>query len=495
MHSTKWSRGLVALLAAVAMTACSGSGKKSSDGSVSVSVAAASGIATQVWIRVYGNGVDRTIQAVGDAQNRVFTASFTLLPPGNYLVHGWGYDQAVDAVMVPPAPATYENRGGDIPLTIVAGQNTPLNITLQELNPAATLSHAPVISFISASMFNVEVGASSVTLTARATDADLNLLDWTWNDAGAGTFGTPGGSFTVDPETFSTTWTPAPGTSGLVTISLTVTDSTLNASTISILLNVVPAGTGTGSATITATINAVPMIVDPLVVANGQIPANTLTSFGTSAYDPDPIDTPIFTYDNDCGGQFSNQLEAPFDPASAVGQANPIISTVDFLAPSPAPSSGVCNVSVTVADSRGSSVVQNLVITVADPLIAYAPEFTLNTYASPATSALFPAAAGSVVSFQAEAFQRVGSGTVNVAPGSFSWVFPAEGTVAPESGSGTLSQRAWTLPAAPSLCTLPAGSGQIVPYNVSVTAIGAVPVGVAGPLDTTKTISIQVACP
>jgi hypothetical protein len=514
MQTTK--RILVVALA-VAMVACGGTKKKTDTGGFSVTVAAATGVAQAVWIRVQGIGVDRTIPATSpDASNRTFTATFNLLPPGTYSVHGWGYDPA-DPVQVPPAPATYETRSvPDQTFVVTAGNTTTAHIVLQEVNPPAGLQNAPVINFISASAFSVEMASTTaVTLTARVTDVDGNLNGFAWSDGSDplavppianGTFSTDTGSLAGADQLITTTWTPSPTFQGPVTISLQVVDSTNNASTIAILLNVLPPSATTGTLVVVADINSVP-IVDTsanLFVADGQIeptagvvpaPLASQTAVSIFAYDPDPQDVLTFAYSSSCGGSFS-----PASESSVTGgftATNMFQSITTFTAPDVAPAGNFCTLTVAITDGRGSSVQQSVVIFVGPPTVAYAPEFTTNTAAVPVTSTFFPARPGDIVAFNAEAYQYVNAVQTFLPTAAFTWTFGypiADGALTNVSAPGALSSTVqWTIPAAPSLCAgLPPASP--VFYTASVQAAGFSP-NPAVILDSTRAISVEVICP
>ena len=118
-------------------------------------------------------------------------------------------------------------------VTISANQTTLVAITLQQLNPPPPFDNeAPLIDSLVASSTSVHPGGS-ISLVATAHDPNPgDTLSFAWS-ATAGSFSSASAA--------STSWT-APASTGLQTLTLTVTDSRGLASSVSLAVNVTPGG-------------------------------------------------------------------------------------------------------------------------------------------------------------------------------------------------------------------------------------------------------------
>jgi hypothetical protein len=390
MRNNRWSRVVLAVLAASGM-ACSGGAQKSEAGDLSISVAAISGGPQIVYVRIYGDpdvqpGVTPPYQQIASATSvdatGKFNVSLTAIPVGTYKLHAKGFD-AFDAVY--DDAAVWESGTPDPTITIVAAQTATGNLMMQQVDVPVISNKAPYVDFLSASSataWSAAYGglATSVTLNARAKDGDANLSGYAWfDDVGgafdaAGTGNISGGIASIGPVA----WTPPANFTGTAVLSLEVYDVTLNASRVALTISVT-ATPGFGSAIVAVGYNSAPIDVDPLlanfifdpitgaVSGGGQIAAGADTLLTVSGYDPNG-DVLTFAFADDCGGSFGavNQVGTGTNVGTDLAMAD-----VVFTAPATAPSSGICTVTATLDDANGGQQFVNLELTIGLPTPVY----------------------------------------------------------------------------------------------------------------------------
>jgi hypothetical protein len=160
-------------------------------------------------------------------------------------------------------------------VTITKGTTTMVAVVLQQVTPPPAYGEqVPIIDSLVASTTSPATG-DIVTLVAAAHDpSPTDAITYAWSATG-GTF-----SSTTSP---STSWT-APATNGPQTITLSVTDSFQETTTLSITMSV-SATNGTGSATVTLTLNTWPVVsvvtATPTLINVGQ--TTMLTANATDA--------------------------------------------------------------------------------------------------------------------------------------------------------------------------------------------------------------------
>jgi hypothetical protein len=299
-------------------------------------------------------------------------------------------------------------EGSTSGVTISPGQITLVAITLQEINPPPPFSNeAPIIQSVVASPTTVLTGGT-VSLQATAQDPNAgDTLSFTWS-AAAGSFASP-----TQP---STSWT-APGTSGPVTLTLTVSDGHGASSSVSITVNVVNGG-GQGGAVLDVHFNSWPLVAG-LTASATRLDVGQSTTVVATASDSDG-DALTYQWAATCAGTWTNATS----------------STASFT-PSAIPS-GACNncqLTVSVADGRGGQTTGTVALCVATtPTNSSQPTF-IRTYQSalnvpPSQQITFEATARDA---QNSAMTFVWSATV--------------GTLGTPQSSADTSRVVWTAPA------------------------------------------------
>jgi hypothetical protein len=302
---------------------------------------------------------------------------------------------------------TQRFQGQTSGVTISPNQTTAVAVTLQEIAPPPPYANeAPVIGSVVASSTSVQAGAS-LSLTASVHDpnaGDTLTLAWT---ASGGTFSAPAAA--------TTSWT-APSSTGVQTLTLTVTDSQGAAVSASLTVNVV-SGTATGNAALHISFNLFP-VVSRVSASLNRLDAGQSTSVSAIASDADG-DSLSYQWTASCPGTWT---QATASSASFVPSSVP---------------AGVCNncqLTVTVQDGRGGQTTGslNLCIT-ASSTERFAPLVT-NFYQS-ATST----APGQTVTFDVTAMDPQSSSL------TFVWTSNT-GSLATAQNTVSTSRVVWTAP-------------------------------------------------
>ncbi|QSQ26439.1 kelch-like protein [Pyxidicoccus parkwayensis] len=292
-------------------------------------------------------------------------------------------------------------------VTISANQTTAVAIVLQEVSPPPPYGNeAPVIDSLVASTTSVQTGASlSLTATVHDPNAgDTFSLAWT---ASGGTFSAPTAS--------STSWT-APASTGVQTLTLTVTDSQGAAVSVSLAVNVV-SGTSTGNAAVNISFNLWP-VVSRVSASLNRLDAGQSTSVSALASDADG-DALSYQWASSCPGTWTNSTS----------------STASFVPSSvPAGACNNCTLSVTVQDGRGGQTTGSLALCVATASTERFPPSFTNYYQS-ATST----SPGQTVTFEVTAMDPQSSSL------TFAWNADT-GSLAAAQNTASTSRVVWTAP-------------------------------------------------
>jgi N-acetylneuraminic acid mutarotase len=302
---------------------------------------------------------------------------------------------------------TQRFQGQTSGVSISANQTTAVAITLQEIAPPPPYANAaPVIDSVVASSTSVQTGAS-LSLTASVHDpntGDTLTLAWTAS----------GGSFS-SPTAAATSWT-APSSTGVQTLTFTVTDSQGAAVSVSLVVNVV-SGTSTGNAAVNISFNLFP-VVSRVSASLNRLDAGQSTSVSATASDAD-ADALSYQWTATCPGSWTHATS----------------SSASFV-PSSVPA-GVCNncqLTVTVQDGRGGQTTGSLSLCVAVASTnRFPPSFT-NVYQS-ATST----SPGQTVAFDVTALDPQSSSL------TFTWTSNT-GTLGTAQNTANTSRIAWTAP-------------------------------------------------
>ncbi|HEX8436902.1 Ig-like domain-containing protein, partial [Archangium sp.] len=200
-------------------------------------------------------------------------------------------------------------------ITLTANQTTAVAITLQEQAPPPPYGNeAPVIDSVVASPTTIQTGGS-ISLTSTTHDSNTgDTLSFLWTGT-AGTFATPTAA--------NSTWT-APSSTGIQTLTFTVTDSQGAAASVSLAVNVVSSATS-GNAALTIAFNLYP-VVSKASASRNRLDVGQSTNVTATASDAD-------------GDSLSYQW-AVTAPCTGTW-TNATSSTASFV-PSAIPS-GVCN--------------------------------------------------------------------------------------------------------------------------------------------------------
>ncbi|SEU38238.1 Kelch repeat-containing protein [Stigmatella erecta] len=245
-------------------------------------------------------------------------------------------------------------------ITITAGQTALVALLLQEVNPGPPFQNeAPLIGSLAASTTSVPVGGS-LTLAVTAHDPNPgDTLTYAWTATG-GTFSTA--------STASTSWT-APASSGIQTLTLTVTDPGGLSSTAAVAIHVLQ-DEQQGSAQLSVTFNRFPsvtaMAASPTLLAVGQA-----TSVSATASDPES-DALTYAWTASCSGTWTT-------PSAASAQFTP--------SDLPTGACNNCRLTVAVTDGRGGSTTGSVALCVSNaPRINHFPPRIANFYQSSATA-------------------------------------------------------------------------------------------------------------
>ncbi|NNB88073.1 Kelch repeat-containing protein [Corallococcus exiguus] len=292
-------------------------------------------------------------------------------------------------------------------ISILADQTTLVAITLQQINPPPPFENeAPIIDFVAANPSTVAAGGT-VSLFSSAHDPNPDdTLSYAWS-ATAGTFSSASEPFT--------SWT-APATTGIQTLTLTVTDSRGLASSALLVVNVLPEGEG--EAELSISFNSAPE-VSSLDASPTQLVVGQPTTVSVTASDPDG-DNLSYAWSASCAGTFS-------DTSSDFTQFTPSLA--------PAEACNNCRLTVSVSDGRGghNTGTVALCVTSTPPVNPIAPVI-LRSYRSSDT-----ASPGQVLTYEVVASDPRGSAL------TFSWD-ASTGTTDVPAPVGNRSRITWTAP-------------------------------------------------
>ncbi|HYO66017.1 MAG TPA: kelch repeat-containing protein, partial [Archangium sp.] len=308
---------------------------------------------------------------------------------------------------------TLRFQGQTAGVTLTANQTIAVAVTLQQVPPPPPYGNeAPVIGSLVASTTSVQTG-DSLSLTATVHDpnpGDTLTLAWT---ASSGTFSAPTAT--------TTSWT-APASTGVQTLTLTVTDSQGAAVSVSLAVNVL-SGATTGNAALTISFNLWPT-VSKVSASLNRLDAGQSTTVSANASDVDG-DALSYLWTATCPGTWTNATS----------------SAASFV-PSSVPA-GVCNncqLTVTVQDGRGGQTTGSLALCVATSSTDRFPPSLINFYQSATTTS-----PGQTVAFDVTATDPQASSL------TFAWTANT-GSLAAARDTASTSQVVWT---APSSCVRP----------------------------------------
>jgi N-acetylneuraminic acid mutarotase len=302
---------------------------------------------------------------------------------------------------------TLRFQGQTAGVTLTANQTTAVALTLQEVPPPPPYGNeAPVIGSLVASTTSVQAG-SSLSLTTTVHDpnpGDTLTLAWT---ASGGTFSAPSAT--------TTSWT-APASTGIQTLSLTVTDSQGAAVSVSLAVNVL-SGATTGNASLHISFNLWPT-VSKVSASRNRLDAGQSTTVSATASDADG-DALSYQWASSCPGTWTNATSraASFVPSSV-----------------PAGVCNNCQLTVTVQDGRGGQTTGSLALCVATSSTERFPPSFTNFYQSATTSS-----PGQTVAFDVTATDPQASSL------TFAWTANT-GSLATARNTASTSQVVWTAP-------------------------------------------------
>ncbi|WNG27104.1 kelch-like protein [Cystobacter fuscus] len=315
-------------------------------------------------------------------------------------------------------------QGAASGITLAENQTTLVVITLQEVNPPPAFDNeAPLIDFLEASAISVPVGGS-LSLVASAHDpnpGDTLSYDWT---ATSGSFSSPSNS--------STSWT-APASTGIETLTLTVTDSRGLSARVVLAIQVSLNG-GTGEAQLSIAFNSSPRVAS-LTASPTRLPVGQTTSVSVSASDPDG-DILSYAWSASCAGSWSNasSSSARFTPSLL-----------------PAGACNNCRLTVSVSDGHGGLNTGTVALCISNTLPSHQfPPDILRTYRSSDS-----ATPGQVLTYEVVASDPQGSDL------SFYWE-ASTGVLDPPSRDASRSRVTWTAPSCVSDSTPPSITVNVV---------------------------------
>jgi hypothetical protein len=308
------------------------------------------------------------------------------------------------------ASSTLLFRGTTSGVSIVAGQTAFVAITLQQVNaPPAFSNAAPLIDSLVASSTSVAAGGT-LSLVAAAHDPNAgDSLTYAWTSTG--------GAFS-SASTASTTWT-APASTGLQTLTFTVTDSGGLSAHFSLTINVLTGG-GQGDARLSISFNTSPLVAS-ISASASQLDVGQSTSVSAAASDSDG-DGLSYAWSASCAGSWA-------DAASSSARFTP--------SELPDGSCNNCELTVTVSDGRGGQSTGTVALCVSDstPTPRHLPPLIIRSYRSADS-----ASAGQVLIYEVVASDPEGSAL------SFSWS-ATTGTLGAPANSASNSRTSWTAPA------------------------------------------------
>jgi hypothetical protein len=295
-------------------------------------------------------------------------------------------------------------------VSIVADQPALVALSLQQVNaPPPFLNEAPVLDSLVASSTSTSVTAgSSLSLVATAHDPNAgDTLSYAWS-ATAGSFSAPSAA--------STSWT-APASTGIQTLTLTLTDSKGLSFSVSLAVNVTPSPV-LGTAQLSLSFNNFPQVTS-LSASLPRLAVGQTTSVSASVSDLD-ADSLSYSWSASCAGSFANasSTSAQFTPSAL-----------------PAGLCNNCRVTVSVSDGRGGQGTGTLALCVTK---APAPQH-FNPFITSAAGSSGIASSFQVLTYDVAASDIEGSAL------SFSWTANT-GVLGTVANSASASHITWTAP-------------------------------------------------
>ncbi len=299
-------------------------------------------------------------------------------------------------------------------VTISADTASLVAITLHEVNAPPTFENeAPLIDSLVTSSTSVPKGGS-LSLAATAHDPNTgDTLTYSWSST-AGSFSSPSAT--------STSWT-APGSTGIQTLTLTVTDPGGLSSSFSLAVNVA----GEGGAQVSISFNSSPRVTALRATAS-QLAVGQTTSVSATASDLEG-DSLSYSWSATCAGSWTNASSraAQFTPSAL-----------------PSGACNNCRLTVTVSDVHGGRTTGTMALCVGNPppINHFHPNI-IRSYRSSDT-----ASANQVLTYEVVASDPEGSAL------TFSWAANT-GTLGTPANGASHSRITWTAPACVSASTPP----------------------------------------
>jgi hypothetical protein len=404
---TTSSHLLLALaLALLAGCASSSSGTGSAQFAVSVPQALSSSVSRVSVTAIAPDFASFSVDLV--STNGVWGGFLGSIPTGS---HRSFLAQAFDA------SGTLLFEGTASGISIASNQTALVAITLQQVNaPPPFQNEAPLIDSLSAPSTAVSAGGA-LSLVATAHDPNPgDTLTYSWTST-AGSFSSASSA--------STSWT-APASTGIQTLTFTVTDSHGLSSSLFLAVNVLPSG-GQGTAQISISFNTAPRLVSLSTTAS-RLTVGQTTSVSASVSDLDG-DTLSYSWSATCAGSWAHASSsaAQFTPSAL-----------------PSGDCNNCNLTVSVSDGRGGQTTGTLALCISGPPAP--PHF--NPLIVSASGSSLTAAPGQVITYEVAASDPEGSAL------SFSWAANTGSLGTPATGASS-SRTTWTAPSCVSAGTTP----------------------------------------
>ena len=308
-------------------------------------------------------------------------------------------------------------EGSQNEVTITKDQPAIVLIFLQQKTPPDPFVNSiPRIDAFTASANAIQPG-ESVSLAVTASDADNDPLTYAWSAKDGN--GDPAGTFPGGNTGTTATW-ESPLTEGTYIISVTVSDDKGGSATTSLTVTVAPLD---GLANLSLDFNTWPVISSLVATPENPIAPSGEVSLNLTASDADGDDLQ-YAWVSDCGGSFSSTSAE--DPT--------------WTAPSVAPESGLCKLTVTVTDHkggqpRGGSNTAEITLEIGSPMPANLAPVVTHTFQSSLT-----------VDNNGEVTLRVEATDPESAALSFSWS-ASHGSLGTPAHNANDSQIVWTAPA------------------------------------------------
>ncbi len=330
------------------------------------------------------------------------------------------------------ASGTLLFQGSAASVSIYPEQTSLIAITLQRVNaPPPFQNEAPLIDSLAAPSTSVPAGGA-LSLVATAHDPNPgDTLTYAWSSTA--------GSFSSTSEA-TTSWT-APASTGLQTLTFTVTDSRGLSSSVFLTINVLPSG-GQGTAQLSISFNTSPRLAAFGATAF-QLAVGQTTTVSASASDLDG-DSLSYSWSATCAGTWADasSSSARFTPSAL-----------------PAGTCNNCELTLSVSDGHGGQATGTLALCVRD---APAPQHFQPLILS-ASASSHTAAPGQVLTYEVAAIDPEGSAL------AFSWSATTGSLGTPTTGASS-SRITWTTPSCVSEGTIPAITATVTnAFNLSST--------------------------